>query len=717
MANFSDLVVKLELQQAAFNKGMDDAAKRMARVQQSARQAQSGLATLEKGMEGVARAAAAVGTALATIKTVQAITQAADQVRNLQGSFTALLGSAERASDMMLRVFGVVERTGAPLEAVASATQRLAIAMTAMGASNAQIEKVAETFIKLGKVGGASAAETAAGLQQLGQALASGKLGGDELRSIRENAPLVAQAIAEGMGVTTGKLKELGEQGKLTSDVVGNALIAAAEKANAAFAKLPQSLEQATNKMLAQATLAAAEFDKIGGTTATLVTVVDHVTASLKRWTAELAETNDRLNTTQLLVEFVNDVLKLGAVAVVAMSTAFEIVAKRIAFIAEQLDLLTSLDFTGVMESSRRWREELERIEATASRTIELIMNPPKGVYGKIPGDTGETGGQPLGTPRTLKPPPGGGGGGGSADKEADALKRRGDALAAQVNSQNALNQKLIEYRELLEKGAISEVTYSRALEEANRQRWAANDALRASLDPIFEYNKRIEELDRLLQQNVITLETWALAYTAANKKLTEDADKGKGDKKKTPMEKLEEDATEALAGGVGQFFADIITSSKSAEEAFSAMVKQIISDLAKLLAELAAAEASKFIIKTLGSSISGASAAPAAAPASLMLASRPATWNAAASLGATPFATPAGGEITGGVAAGGGGPWNVVINNNAAGVDVSTSPRSDGGLDVTVERVRSMLAQDVMRGGNSFSRSLESAYSLGRGR
>jgi tape measure domain-containing protein len=49
---------------------------------------------------------------------------------------------------------------------------------------------------------------------QLRQALSSGILQGEELRSIREQAPLVAQAIAQEMGVTIGKLKELGAEGE-----------------------------------------------------------------------------------------------------------------------------------------------------------------------------------------------------------------------------------------------------------------------------------------------------------------------------------------------------------------------------------------------------------------------------------------------------------------------------------------------------------------------
>jgi hypothetical protein len=63
------------------------------------------------------------------------------------------------------------------------------------------------------------------------------------------------------------------------------------------------------------------------------------------------------------------------------------------------------------------------------------------------------------------------------------------------------------------------------------------------------------------------------------------------------------------------------------------------------------------------------------------------------------------------------GNPWSVVINNNAPGVDVSARPRADGSLEVTVERVRQLLTQDVARGGNSFSRAMESTYNLGRGR
>jgi tape measure domain-containing protein len=101
--------------------------------------------------------------------------------------------------------------------------------------SEAEVAKVTQLTAKAFAAGGASASEQAAGVLQLGQALGSGFLQGDELRSLRENAPLVAKAIADAMGVSIGELKTLGAEGKLTSDVVFKAMIKAEDQIESAF--------------------------------------------------------------------------------------------------------------------------------------------------------------------------------------------------------------------------------------------------------------------------------------------------------------------------------------------------------------------------------------------------------------------------------------------------------------------------------------------------
>jgi len=84
-------------------------------------------------------------------------------------------------------------------------------------------------------LGGADTIARQAGMYQLVQALGSGRLQGDEFRSIIENAPMIAKAVADSLGVPLGALKELSTAGALTSDVIIGAVFKARDKINTAF--------------------------------------------------------------------------------------------------------------------------------------------------------------------------------------------------------------------------------------------------------------------------------------------------------------------------------------------------------------------------------------------------------------------------------------------------------------------------------------------------
>lgn len=113
--------------------------------------------------------------------------------------------------------------------------------------------RMAETLNKAMVIGGGTSEENKRALVQLSQGLSSGMLQGDELRSIREQAPYLASVLAEGLnkiddrfiGTTVGDLKELGAQGELTSDVVIRALEAMQDQVDATFAdKAPRTWAQ-----------------------------------------------------------------------------------------------------------------------------------------------------------------------------------------------------------------------------------------------------------------------------------------------------------------------------------------------------------------------------------------------------------------------------------------------------------------------------------------
>ena len=106
------------------------------------------------------------------------------------------------------------------LEGVTDITARLA----PLGTSVEDIKTVFFGFNTAAKLAGASAMESSNAFRQLAQALGSGRLAGDEFRSVSEQVPTVLAPIAEELGVTIGELKQLAADGKLTSDVVLRAL-------------------------------------------------------------------------------------------------------------------------------------------------------------------------------------------------------------------------------------------------------------------------------------------------------------------------------------------------------------------------------------------------------------------------------------------------------------------------------------------------------------
>lgn len=123
----------------------------------------------------------------------------------------------------------------------ANAVAKLGILAGSAFSSNKEMVYFAEQMNKQFKIGGASVQERTAAMYQLTQAMAAGRLQGDEFRSIMENAPMLAQAIAKHMGKTTGELREMSSQGLITADVIKQAMFAAADETNRKFAELPMT--------------------------------------------------------------------------------------------------------------------------------------------------------------------------------------------------------------------------------------------------------------------------------------------------------------------------------------------------------------------------------------------------------------------------------------------------------------------------------------------
>lgn len=130
---------------------------------------------------------------------------------------------------------GLATETRSGLEETVDLYAKLLRATKDVAQNEAEVAQATEIVNKAFKAGGAAASEQAAGVLQLSQALGSGFLQGDELRSLRENAPLIAQAIADEFGTTIAGLKELGAEGKLTTDRVFKAILNSKAQIDRAF--------------------------------------------------------------------------------------------------------------------------------------------------------------------------------------------------------------------------------------------------------------------------------------------------------------------------------------------------------------------------------------------------------------------------------------------------------------------------------------------------
>lgn len=141
-------------------------------------------------------------------------------------------------------LYQTAQQARQPLEGIATLYTRLAPLADQLGKSQSQLLAVTKTVAQSFAIGGASAAESASSSQQLAQALASNRLGGDELRSLAENAPVLLQLIAKQLNMNSAQFIKWAHEGKASASVVINAIEGAAGKIDEMFKNFPVTIGQ-----------------------------------------------------------------------------------------------------------------------------------------------------------------------------------------------------------------------------------------------------------------------------------------------------------------------------------------------------------------------------------------------------------------------------------------------------------------------------------------
>lgn len=212
------------------------------------------LKTIENRADRLRRTMARFFTFAAVAIGIRQLIRLTDTFVNYQNRLRLVTKDSVGLSQVMEDLFKISNRTRTAFEGTAEVFARLAINQKNLGRSQQELLNFTESLNQAIILSGASAREAKAGLIQLSQGLASNRLSGDELRSVLEQLPAVADVIARELGVARGELRRLGEEGKITAQVVLDGFKAAREELAERFATtiptIGQSFQVLQNQIL-----------------------------------------------------------------------------------------------------------------------------------------------------------------------------------------------------------------------------------------------------------------------------------------------------------------------------------------------------------------------------------------------------------------------------------------------------------------------------------
>ena len=189
----------------------------------------------------------------------------ADEYSSMAGRINIAVGETGNFEAAMQGVKDVSLATNSNLSATTQLFTKINDAGKELGMTQEQSLELTKTITQAIQLGGGAAESNEAAIIQLTQALQSGVLRGDEFNSIMEQAPGISQALAASLGVTTGELRTMAGEGKLSAQTVIQALQEQSAAIESDYEKLPLTIGKALQKIQTQWAILIGEFDQDNG--------------------------------------------------------------------------------------------------------------------------------------------------------------------------------------------------------------------------------------------------------------------------------------------------------------------------------------------------------------------------------------------------------------------------------------------------------------------
>lgn len=200
-------------------------------------------------MDGLLGKVTSIVTAYATIHTLKKAVDVSDELTQTTARLDLMNDGLQTTDDLVKMVYSSAQNARGSFSSMSAVVAKFGNNAGDAFSSSAEVVAFAELVQKQMTIAGASTSESANAMLQLSQALGSGVLRGDELNSIFEQAPNLIKSIADYMGISIGKIREMASEGEITADVVKQAIFASSDDINAKFEQMPMTWGQVWTSM------------------------------------------------------------------------------------------------------------------------------------------------------------------------------------------------------------------------------------------------------------------------------------------------------------------------------------------------------------------------------------------------------------------------------------------------------------------------------------
>ncbi|MCA4788988.1 tape measure protein [Acinetobacter towneri] len=271
-----------EVQQA--DQAFNDFQAEVGRANTQLKETDSAAASAKKGLDGAKFAVNALVGAMAALGVglgLRELAEAADAYTGLSARIQIATKDGGNFESAMAGVHQVALATNSSLQATGDLFTRIDAVGKEMGMTQQQALDLTKTVTQAIQIGGGSAQASEAAITQFIQAMQGGVLRGEEFNSIMENGYGLAEALAKGLGVTTGELRKMAENGELTSERVAKALQSQAAQVQSTYDQFPTTIGNALQRIQTSWQILIGTMDQANGASATvaewLVMIADNM--------------------------------------------------------------------------------------------------------------------------------------------------------------------------------------------------------------------------------------------------------------------------------------------------------------------------------------------------------------------------------------------------------------------------------------------------------